>query len=65
MKKIIALLLAVMMIVGLFAGCGKKAETITLKVWAPQEDQGDDEVRSCSPRVQDHLGTGCLRRRQR
>ena len=42
MKKIIALLLAVMMIVGLFAGCGKKAETITLKVWAPQEDQGDD-----------------------
>ena len=42
MKKIIALLLAVMMIVGLFAGCGKKTEAITLKVWAPQEDQGDD-----------------------
>ena len=42
MKKIIALLLAVMMIVGMFAGCGKKAEAITLKVWAPQEDHGDD-----------------------
>ena len=42
MKKIIALLLAVMMIVGMFAGCGKKTEAITLKVWAPQEDHGDD-----------------------
>jgi len=41
MKKIIALLLAVMMIVGLFAGC-QKTESITLKVWAPQEDHGDD-----------------------
>ena len=68
MKKIIALLLAVMMVVGLFAGCqqtnptnapstttGKtpestkapettapKTEEITLKVWAPQEDQVDE-----------------------
>ncbi len=62
MKKIIALLLACMMIVGLFAGCGSTEpaptegknndpkpteaaptdaapEAITLKVWAPQEDQ--------------------------
>ena len=63
MKKIIALLLACMMIVGLFAGCGASTEApateaapatdaapateaapeaITLKVWAPQEDQVDD-----------------------
>jgi arabinogalactan oligomer/maltooligosaccharide transport system substrate-binding protein len=73
MKKIIALLLAVMMVVGLFAACGEtkpntttkpaapsttkpagnettkapettapKAEEITLKVWAPQEDQVDE-----------------------
>ena len=42
MKKIIALLLAVMMVVGMFAACGKKTEAITLKVWAPQEDHGDD-----------------------
>ena len=60
MKKIIALLLAAMMVVGMFAACGNTnapAETeapaaqeteapaqaevteITLKVWAPQEDQ--------------------------
>ena len=42
MKKIIALLLACIMIVGLFAGCGKKAEAITLTVWSPQEDQADE-----------------------
>ena len=63
MKKIIALLLACMMIVGLFAGCGSNEpaptegktdapatdaateaapEAITLKVWAPQEDQVDE-----------------------
>ena len=43
MKKIIALLLACMMIVGMFAGCqSAKTEEITLKVWAPQEDHGDD-----------------------
>ena len=42
MKKIIAMLLAVMMIVGLFAGCGKKAEEITLTVWGPQADQGEN-----------------------
>ena len=41
MKKIIALLLACIMIVGLFAGCGKKTEQITLTVWSPQEDQAD------------------------
>ena len=42
MKKIIALLLACIMIVGLFAGCGKKTEQITLTVWSPQEDQADE-----------------------
>ena len=42
MKKIIALLLACMMIVGLFAACGKKAEKMTIKVWGPNEDQADD-----------------------
>ena len=42
MKKIIALLLAAMMIVGLFAGCGEKAEEITLTVWGPQADQGEN-----------------------
>ena len=63
MKKIIALLLAAMMVVGMFAACGNTnapAETeapaaqeteapaqaevteITLKVWAPQEDQVDE-----------------------
>ena len=42
MKKIIAMLLACLMIVGLFAGCGKKAEEITLTVWGPQADQGEN-----------------------
>ena len=63
MKKIIALLLACMMVVGLFAGCNNEPaptdaptnaptdaapvtdaapEAITLKVWAPQEDQVDE-----------------------
>ena len=41
MKKIIAMLLVLVLALGLFAGCGEKAETITLKVWAPQEDQVD------------------------
>jgi len=44
MKKILALVLVCLMVVGLFAGCqaAAKTEEITLKVWAPQEDQGDD-----------------------
>ena len=42
MKKIIAMLLVLVLALGLFAGCGEKAETITLKVWAPQEDQVDE-----------------------
>ena len=54
MKKIIALLLACMMIVGLFAACAKKpvddgsepsAEKpidITLTVWGPSEDQANE-----------------------
>ena len=52
MKKIIAMLLACMMVIGLFAACGGSADTttaapegpveVTLKVWAPQEDQADD-----------------------
>ena len=67
MKKIIALLLACMMVVAMFAGCGSNngttnnagtttpttpdsttteqpaaPEAVTLKVWAPQEDQADD-----------------------
>ena len=53
MKKIIAMLLACMMVIGL-AACGGGADTttaandqpagpeaVTLKVWAPQEDQAD------------------------
>ncbi len=41
MKKIIALLLVLAMALSLVA-CGKsESETITLKVWAPQEDQVD------------------------
>ena len=66
MKKIIALLLAAMMVVGMFAACGNTnapaeteapaaqeteapAETeaqvteVTLKVWAPQEDQVNED----------------------
>lgn len=65
MKKIIALLLACMMIVGMFAACGEtkvpdetqgqsgetqaqggsetpEVTAVTLKVWAPQEDQVDE-----------------------
>ena len=64
MKKIIALLLACMMVIGMFAACAPagtnntttapgtnpsdtkptdaKPEEITLKVWAPAEDQGDE-----------------------
>ena len=52
MKKIIAMLLACMMVIGL-AACGGNADTttaapagpeaVTLKVWAPQEDQVDDK----------------------
>lgn len=52
MKKIIALLLACAMVLGMFAACGgnesaeapksEGPEAITLKVWAPQEDQVDD-----------------------
>ena len=42
MKKILALVLACMMIASLFAGCQPASEAITLKVWAPQEDQVDD-----------------------
>ena len=42
MKKIIAMLLACLMIVGLFAGCGKKAEEITLTVWGPQNELGEN-----------------------
>ncbi len=60
MKKIIALLLACLMVAGLFAGCqpaqpgntnpsGESTEAtpaapqdITLTVWAPAEDQGDE-----------------------
>lgn len=54
MKKIIALLLACMMVIGMFAACGEaetkqeagnntttlgEPEKITLKVWGPNEDQ--------------------------
>ena len=44
MKKIIAMLLACMMIVGLFAACtpadsGTEVEKVTLTVWGPSEDQ--------------------------
>ena len=53
MKKIIAMLLACVMVLGLFAACGASDTTdpnagndevtaITLKVWGPQEDQADD-----------------------
>ena len=66
MKKIIAMLLACLMVVGMFAACGSSEsaststtaaaagteaaanteaaapEAITLKVWAPQEDQVDE-----------------------
>ena len=53
MKKIVALLLACMMIVGLFAACGGETTNnggnapaevtdITLTVWGPSEDQADE-----------------------
>ena len=42
MKKIIALVLVLVMVLGCFAGCGKKAEKMTLKVWGPAEDQADE-----------------------
>ena len=53
MKKIVALLLACMMIVGLFAACGNETTNnggnapaevtdITLTVWGPSEDQADE-----------------------
>ena len=60
MKKIIAMLLACMMVIGMFAACAPagtnnntttapstkpseaKPEEITLKVWGPAEDQGDE-----------------------
>ena len=44
MKKIIAMLLACLMVIGLFAGCGGEAETeaFTLTVWGPQADQGEN-----------------------
>lgn len=40
MKKIIALLLACLMIVGMFAGCGS-SKKIELLVWGPSEDIAD------------------------
>ena len=43
MKKIIALALVLVMALSLFAGCGKKAEKMTLKVWGPNEDQATAE----------------------
>ena len=43
MKKIIALALVLVMVLSLFAGCGKKAEKMTLKVWGPNEDQATAE----------------------
>ena len=43
MKKIIALVLVLVMALSLFAGCGKKAEKMTLKVWGPNEDQATEE----------------------
>ena len=50
MKKIIAMLLACMMVIGLFAACqpstqgstGAEVEKITLTVWGPSEDQAED-----------------------
>ena len=43
MKKIIALVLVLVMVLSCFAGCGKKAEKMTLKVWGPNEDQATAE----------------------
>lgn len=44
MKKIIAMLLACLMVLSVFAGCGggTQTETITLTVWGPQADQGEN-----------------------
>ena len=43
MKKIIALVLVLVMVLSLCVGCGKKAEKMTLKVWGPNEDQATAE----------------------
>ena len=46
-KKFFALLLTVLMLMTMLAGCGKKEEepektAVTVTVWGPQEDQSDD-----------------------
>ena len=48
MKKIIALALVLVMVLSCFAGCGKKAEKMTLKVWGPNEDQTAAEGQTTS-----------------
>ena len=44
MKKIIALLLAFVMVVGLMVACAPKTQNVTLTVWGPQAEIGENNT---------------------
>ena len=49
MKKFIAMMLAVLMVVGMFAGCGAKEEAPAAKAEAPAEVAGAIKLGMCGP----------------